>query len=324
MNTFRNILFLCLGVLFLQGCGPSQEELWQSEISAEIIDAKAAVKKLNNMINRDLVSNTRILKLYANAIKQARPETAELVNALSRDATTSGPIFQNILSRLQDVDHSAGGAVSGGSSEVSRVLSELRGIQKASTPTLYNMMLTDPINVLADMSAGQLARVESLSAEAAGIANQSEDLTSGNQLVGNPNYGSWQNHSSGNSFWVFYGQYAMLSSLFGRGPIYYNSWSGHRPYSYYHDYGRSTYNSPRQTATQNSRQSRTASKFKQQGKSFKSPYARQRTTTNSVMNKTTRANKTFQSSYSRKMNSRSSGSLRSGNSQTSRSSRSGK
>ena len=31
--------------------------------------------------------------------------------------------------------------------------------------------------------------------------------------VGNPQYGSWQTGSGGNSFWAFYGQYAFLSSM---------------------------------------------------------------------------------------------------------------
>jgi len=46
--------------------------------------------------------------------------------------------------------------------------------------------------------------------------------------VGNSNYGEWRN-SGGNSFWVFYGQYAMLSHLFNMGsyPVYRNSWNNY-------------------------------------------------------------------------------------------------
>jgi len=51
-----------------------------------------------------------------------------------------------------------------------------------------------------------------------------------NNYVGNPRYGHWENRS-GNSFWVFYGQYAMLSSLFRMSmyPVrrsYYDDWYG--------------------------------------------------------------------------------------------------
>jgi len=38
----------------------------------------------------------------------------------------------------------------------------------------------------------------------------------GYHYVGNPRYGNW-NNSGGSSFWVFYGQYAMMSNLMGRG-----------------------------------------------------------------------------------------------------------
>ena len=49
-----------------------------------------------------------------------------------------------------------------------------------------------------------------------------------NNYVGNSRYGHWQNQG-GNNFWVFYGQYAFMSSLFRMGtyPAY---------YSHYHDW----------------------------------------------------------------------------------------
>lgn len=62
--------------------------------------------------------------------------------------------------------------------------------------------------------------------------------------VGNSRYGSWQTDNSGNSFWAFYGRYAMMSHMMGlfAGPVYrtgymdYRSnYRGSRPY-----YGTST------------------------------------------------------------------------------------
>jgi hypothetical protein len=56
--------------------------------------------------------------------------------------------------------------------------------------------------------------------------------------VGNSNYGQW-NNSGGNSFWAFYGQYAMMSSMIGlmSSPIYrtgytdyHTNYRGARPY----------------------------------------------------------------------------------------------
>jgi len=53
----------------------------------------------------------------------------------------------------------------------------------------------------------------------------------GYEYVGNSRYGRWETHSSGRSFWVFYGQYRLLSDLLGPGPIYargYNRYQGYR------------------------------------------------------------------------------------------------
>jgi hypothetical protein len=59
----------------------------------------------------------------------------------------------------------------------------------------------------------------------------------GYEYVGDPRYGRWQVDGSGRSFWVFYGQYRLLSDLLGRRPIYqdhYRDYRGHtrskRPY----------------------------------------------------------------------------------------------
>lgn len=52
----------------------------------------------------------------------------------------------------------------------------------------------------------------------------------GYQYVGDPRYGAWRTDESGNSFWEFYGKYALMSSLFGMmtRPVYQNDWEGYR------------------------------------------------------------------------------------------------
>ncbi len=52
----------------------------------------------------------------------------------------------------------------------------------------------------------------------------------GYQHVGNSRYGSWRQDSGGRSFWVFYGQYRMLSDVFGFGgrPVYRGDWDNYR------------------------------------------------------------------------------------------------
>jgi len=55
----------------------------------------------------------------------------------------------------------------------------------------------------------------------------------GYQYVGNSRYGEWRSHSSGNSFWAFYGQYMFMSHMFGmtNRPVYrdhYNTYTNNR------------------------------------------------------------------------------------------------
>ena len=54
----------------------------------------------------------------------------------------------------------------------------------------------------------------------------------GYNYVGDEQYGKWERDSSGNSFWAFYGKYALISSLLGGSRIYRND------YNTYRDYGR--------------------------------------------------------------------------------------
>ncbi len=49
----------------------------------------------------------------------------------------------------------------------------------------------------------------------------------GYEYVGNTRYGRWNTNSSGQSFWVFYGQYHFISSLLGHNPIYRNHYTAY-------------------------------------------------------------------------------------------------
>jgi len=68
-----------------------------------------------------------------------------------------------------------------------------------------------------------------LSKGADGIVDRNQHPP-GYQQVGNERYGQWRDEGGGRSFWVFYGQYALLSHMiggFGR-PIYRNDWTGYQ------------------------------------------------------------------------------------------------
>ncbi len=67
----------------------------------------------------------------------------------------------------------------------------------------------------------------------------------GYNYVDNPKYGEWKKDSNGNSFWVFFGQYMMLRTLFGGWyrPIYMNDY---RSYSNYRSQKRPFFGSKNQ------------------------------------------------------------------------------
>lgn len=71
----------------------------------------------------------------------------------------------------------------------------------------------------------------------------------GYSYVGNSWYGRWERDSAGRSFWVFYGQYRLLSDLMGPGPIYRDY---HTTYRSYRTTGRPYYGPRREYGTQGS------------------------------------------------------------------------
>jgi hypothetical protein len=82
----------------------------------------------------------------------------------------------------------------------------------------------------------------------------------GYQYVGDPRYGNWRQDSGGNSFWEFYGKYALLSHMFGMfgRPVYRTDWNGYRDFR-----GRGTpyYGSKREYGTNGTFTKRTNKSF---------------------------------------------------------------
>ena len=264
------------------------------------------------------VRNATILNQYADTLKQQKPEYSALIDALAKDATTTGPLFINLSQRLQDVRNRPESFT-----DWREQLDELIAIEEAASLSLYGDALSDSINVLADMSGGALPRVNAVSRESEIAANKSQDMGPAAAMVGNPNYGQWTTGSNGMSFWEWYGMYSLFNNLFNYGGVSYDHWGRHRGYSYYHDYGRSRYSSPKQRKAQQSLYTKTQKSFASRGQTFKGPYSKKRTGASSL----SRSSYTPQrkSSFSKGSSySRSSGSVRSGSSRTSRGTSRGK
>ncbi|MGL5393480.1 MAG: hypothetical protein ACRDA8_19240, partial [Shewanella sp.] len=220
-------------------------------------------------LNDGQLRNANLLSQYTALLKQQKPDLTPLLDELAKDATPQGPMYTSLKRRLAE------STVPANFADLDQQLAEAENLYQATDPSLYNDMLSDPLNVVADMSEGKLARVNAISKEAAALANNAEDFGPGNQLVGNPAYGNWQTDSSGTSFWAWYGMYAMFSNIFNR-PIAYDRWSGKRGYSYYNDVGRYRYTSPKQAESQHKTFEQTKKRFESQGKRFDSPYAKAR------------------------------------------------
>jgi hypothetical protein len=270
------LFLLIFTSISLSGCGddrPEQIEKYQAL-------SQQRLSQLAKMLDDNQLRNANLLRQYSGILIKQRPQLAPLVEELAKDAGTEGPLYQSLQRRLSELNSEANFI------DVDQRLNEAKNLYEAIDPSLYNDILSDPLNVIADMSQGSLARVNSISKEAAALANGSEDMGAGSQLVGNPGYGSWQNNSSGTSIWAWYGMYAMFSNL-TNGPIGYNRWSSRRGYSYYNDVGRYRYTSPKQASSQNSTFEREKKRFSSQGKSFQSPYAKNRSGATSLSRQST-------------------------------------
>ncbi|GAA0810463.1 hypothetical protein KO495_06660 [Colwellia sp. D2M02] len=267
------LLLLIIATTFsLFGCGDPIKD----QIEQQLPITEQRVAQLGNALSNDQVRNATLIKQYARKVEQLKPQLSPLINEFSKDATTQGPMYKALLDRINTVKTQPQ------MFESSQALyNELLNIYQAADPVLYSDALSDPLNVLADMSDGQLPRINSLSKAQSQQANNAQDFGTGEQLIGNPNYGSWQTGSNGMSFWAWYGMYSMMGDLFGR-RTYYNDWGRSRNYSYYNDYGRTRYSSPSQLKSQTQLDTRTKKSFASKGQKYSSPYSKNRAGSSSL------------------------------------------
>ena len=191
----------------------------------------AKVEDLGRMIDAGRPANVGLVRRYADEVGRARPDLERTARELAKEATREGRHFAGLEKRIAAVD-----GAPGGDDAATRALDEIVRIEAAADPVVFNDSLIDVLNVLADLSGGRLGRVEG------DVGGTVAARGAGSHLVGNPAYGRWQQDSSGSSFWVWYGAYALLGHAFWRpGPHYYDDWYRRRGWSYYGDVGRNYY-----------------------------------------------------------------------------------
>ena len=313
--TLNRLLIPFVLCIVLIGCGPSEIELVKKEVDGNLAVADSALKSLTSNLQSSRLRNASLIPSYASAARKSKPEFSQIIDTLASEGTSRGPTFLAIENRLKEASQ----GVARGFDSVpagSALNLELLNIQTAIAN--YDAMLVDPLNMLADFSEGRLPKLREIEFES---GNATKGAV-GSEYVGNSNYGEWRRDSSGNSFWHWYGQYAFFSMMFGNRPVYYDSWSGSRRASYYHDRNRGAYSSPRARKNQADTLNRTKKSYTAKGKAFKSPYSKN-TRIKGVANssKSSNVSKPFRSSYAKSgsssksyksgYNSRSSGSRRS-------------
>ena len=316
------LLLIIITTLSLVGCGDPVKE----QIEQQLPMTEQRVAQLGDALNNGQVRNASLIKKYADRVMVDKANLAPLINEFRKDASTDGPMYKALIDRINTAKNQPQ------MFESSQALyNELLNIYQAADPVLYSDALSDPLNVLADMSDGQLPRINSLSKSQSQQANNAQDFGTGEQLIGNPNYGNWQTGSNGMSFWAWYGMYSMMGDMFGRRTSY-NDWGRSRNYSYYNDYGRTRYSSPNQLKKQTSLDTRTKKSFSNRGQKFTSPYSKNRAGSSSLSSQSKtaqtsanrfRTNSVKKSSYASKSKSKNS-SFRNSNTNTSRGFRRGK
>ena len=309
------IFLICCFSLLLVACGDDRADRLQANIKT----ADYLIENLGNNLDTDRIRNAIILQQYATLLAKEKPDLSPLFKELSKDATRNAPMYRSLTDRLSTLKSRPD--VLG---DIEAQLYESETLVEASDPNLYSDALSDPINVIADMSDGKLARVNAISQAQSLQANGAESNGAGSQLVGNPGYGQWQSNSSGGSFWQWYAAYTLFSAISPR-QIGYDRWSSRRDYSYYNDVGRNRYTSPQQKKSQDDLAQRTKKKFGNKG-GFNSPYAKSKTGASSMSTASKQAQRapsfSGKSSYSKQK--ASSSSFRNSTSTTSRGVRRGK
>ena len=261
-------------LLLLSGCGDPVKD----QINQQLPVTQQRVEQLKQALDNKQVRNANLILQYADKIEALKPEYGELITEFRKEATTQGPMYLALLDRVATVQNQPQMFASS-----QDIFDELINIYQAADPVLYSDALSDPLNVLADMSGGALPRVNSLSKSQSMRANNAQDFGVGEQLVGNPSYGQWTTDSSGMSFWAWYGMFSLMDDLFDyKRKRYYNNWGRYRNYSYYNDYGRTRYSSPSQLKKQTSLDTKTRKSFASRGQKFNSAYSKNRSGASSL------------------------------------------
>ncbi|QEP42625.1 hypothetical protein D5085_05445 [Ectothiorhodospiraceae bacterium BW-2] len=234
MHWFGALLLTTL--LWLSGCANEYE----AAIQEAYPQAGERLELLGANLDSKALANARIVEHYAQRLSILKPELTPIAETLAKDVTRQGSLFQQLQQRYLALNqHPQNGK------EYQQALHDLESLYVATDLAVFNDSLLDLVNTLADLSEGELKRIDI-------PADSAKSELPGSYLVGNPAYGQWQTDSNGDSFWQFVGPYLLLSAIVDEvgdamerrdRRIYYSNWYSQPRYSYYNDYGWKSYGS---------------------------------------------------------------------------------
>ena len=322
MQPLKSIIFLLM--FLLSACGDPIKE----QVTQQIPLTEQRIELLGQALANGQVRNANLIRQYGERLLESKPDYKPLINEFLKDTGTQGPMYVALVDRLNTVKNQPQMF-----KDSQAIYDELLNLYQAADPVLFSDALSDPLNVLADMSEGTLPRVNAMSKAQSLAVNKAQDFGTGEQLIGNPAYGNWTTGSNGMSFWAWYGMYSMMGDVFGSRRTSYNDWGRSRNYSYYNDYGRKRYSSPSQLSKQTDLDTRTKKSFQSRGQKYTSAYGKNRTGASSISSQSksaqTSANRfasktSNKSAYAQSSKSAKNASFRNSKSTTSRSFRRGK
>ncbi len=219
-------LMLATVLLFLTACSdPNAKSI--ATLDQAITDRLA---KVEQDLTAGRLTNAQILTRYVAEAKALKPDYADVLDTLGTMATPSNGRLADLKNQHREIMD----AYAKRSAPSGQILDELQRVYDGTAPDQINAALVDEINTVAALTNGGLSPIS--------LPPGSTLPEPGASLVGNPNYGHWQQSSNGTPSWVWFAQFALLQSLLGN--MSYPSWYYNRPWSYDYDVYRDRFGSP--------------------------------------------------------------------------------
>jgi len=279
-------------MLMLQGCGEEgKAKNVAAEVSYKLQNLERNYKEVESIAKSDASKGIYKTTLSVALMKFAaeNPEdkaVKDMVEQFKLDSSENGVIFagykkeyndllaKDILKKVKNNTFTGENL-----NELRFISNEVDRLTAVIVPKRFDEKFVDYINIIA-----------SLSPTIDPVVIAKEDLSStaavGSQLVGNPQYGQWEQNSSGDMFWKFYVAYKFLDFLEDRSHGGYNrgydrydsyrgsgdyksssrkrydSWNNNRNWSYYNDKYVKDYAKPSEKAKYQKTAQRATGKYK--------------------------------------------------------------